>query len=95
MHGQISIFELKMMVKIGVISMPFSNPNDILYYGMYLNFEAPGPILNERNVLMFLLFYNDLDLNNQKVLCLPSIYQFERTGINWNHPSLGSSMKSL
>ena len=26
MHCQISIFELKMMVKIGVIFMPFSNP---------------------------------------------------------------------
>ena len=26
----------------------------------------------------FLLFYNDLDLNNQKILCLPSIFQFER-----------------
>jgi hypothetical protein len=25
-----------------------------------------------------LLFYNALDLNNQKILCLPSIYQFER-----------------
>ena len=26
----------------------------------------------------FLLFYNALDLNNQKILCLPSIYEFER-----------------
>ena len=25
----------------------------------------------------FLLFYNALDLNNQKILCLPSIYEFE------------------
>ena len=33
-----------------------------------------------------LLFYNDLDLNNQKILCLTSIYQFERTGTNLNHP---------
>ena len=35
---------------------------------------------------IFLLFYNALDLNNQKILCLPSIYQFERTGTNLNHP---------
>ena len=34
---------------------------------------------------LFLLFYNDLDLNNQKILWLPSIYQFERTGTNLNH----------
>ena len=26
----------------------------------------------------FLLFYNNLDLNNQKILGLPSIFQFER-----------------
>ena len=25
-----------------------------------------------------MLFYNDLDLNNQKSLCLPSIFRFER-----------------
>ena len=29
-------------------------------------------------VFVFFLFYNSLDLNNQKILCLPSIYQFER-----------------
>ena len=29
-------------------------------------------------LFFFLLFYNDLDLNNQKILCLPSIFQFER-----------------
>ena len=34
----------------------------------------------------FLLFYNDLDLNNQKILWLPSIFQFERTVHNLNHP---------
>ena len=34
----------------------------------------------------FLLFYNPLDLNNQKILWLPSIYEFERTGTNLNHP---------
>ena len=27
---------------------------------------------------IFFAFYNDLHLNNQKILCLPSIYQFER-----------------
>ena len=26
-----------------------------------------------------MLIYNDLDLNNQKILCLPSIFQFEKT----------------
>ena len=36
----------------------------------------------------FLLFYNVLDLNNQKILWLPSIYQFERTGTNLNHPNV-------
>jgi hypothetical protein len=36
--------------------------------------------------LVFLLFYNALDLNNQKILWLPSIYEFERTGTNLNHP---------
>ena len=50
----------------------------VIYYGMYLNFEASGPTLNEWNVLILLLFYNDLDLNNQKTLCLPSIFQFDR-----------------
>ena len=55
---------------------------------MYLNFEADKPKLNEWNVLIFLLFYNDLYLNNQKILWLPSIYQFERTGTNVDHPSL-------
>ena len=29
-------------------------------------------------VLFFLLFYNALNLNNQKILCLPSIFQFGR-----------------
>ena len=33
-----------------------------------------------------MLFYNALDLNNQKMLCLSSIYQFERTGTNLDHP---------
>jgi hypothetical protein len=36
-----------------------------------------------------LFLYNVLDLNDQKILCLPSIYQFERTGTNLNHPSVG------
>ena len=35
----------------------------------------------------FLLFYNVLDLNNQKNLWLPSIFQFESTGTNLNHPT--------
>ena len=35
----------------------------------------------------FLVFYNVLDLNNQKLLWLPSIYQFEKTGTNLNHPN--------
>jgi hypothetical protein len=35
-----------------------------------------------------LLFYNALDLNNQKILWLPSIYEFERTGTNLNHPKI-------
>ena len=30
---------------------------------------------------IFLIFYN-----NQKILCLPSIHQFERTGTNLDHP---------
>ena len=34
----------------------------------------------------FLLFYNALDLNNQKMLCLPSIFQFYRTVHNLKHP---------
>ena len=55
---------------------------------MWLNFEALGPTLYEWNVIIFLLFYIDLDLHNQKMLCLPSIYQFERTGTNLNHPRL-------
>ena len=33
-----------------------------------------------------MLFYNDLDQNNQKILCLPSIFQFERTVHNLDHP---------
>jgi hypothetical protein len=37
--------------------------------------------------LFFLLFYNALDLNNQKKLWLPSIFQFERTVHNLNHPT--------
>ena len=35
----------------------------------------------------FLLFYYDLDLNNEKILCLPSIFQFERTVHNLSHPN--------
>ena len=30
MHCQISIFEVKMMVKIGVIFMPFANPPSLI-----------------------------------------------------------------
>ena len=47
--------------------------------------------------LIFLIFYNDLDLNNQKILCLPSIYEFERTGTNLNHPntSLEGELKPI
>ena len=29
-------------------------------------------------IYIFFLFYIDLDLNNHKILCLPSIYQFDR-----------------
>ena len=45
---------------------------------MNQNFEADKQSENEWNFLIFLLFYNDLDLNNQKKLWLPSIFQFER-----------------
>ena len=38
--------------------------------------------------VFFLLFYNTLDLNNQKVLCLPSIFQFERTVTDLNRLNL-------
>ena len=34
----------------------------------------------------FFAFLNALDLNNQKILCLTSVYQFERTGTNLNNP---------
>jgi hypothetical protein len=40
--------------------------------------------------LVFFAFFNVLDLNNQKILWLPSIYQFERTGTNLNHPNVYS-----
>jgi hypothetical protein len=44
----------------------------------------------------FLLFYKALDLINQKILWLPSIYEFERTGTNLNHPTvLGKFYTSL
>ena len=35
----------------------------------------------------FFAFYDDLDLNNQKILCLPSIYQFgpPYSTIRWEH----------
>ena len=46
------------------------------------------PLLKWLKCFIFLLFYNALDLNNQKILCLPSIYQFERTGTNLDHPTL-------
>ena len=50
---------------------------------MNQNFEADKQSENEWNFLIFLLFYNDLDLNNQKILCLPSVW--EETGF-LNHP---------
>jgi hypothetical protein len=37
---------------------------------------------------LFLLFYNALELNNQEILCLPSIYQFDRTATDLSHPTL-------
>ena len=39
-----------------------------------------------------MLFYIVLDLNNQKILCLPSFFQFERTVNNLSHPNRLSSM---
>ena len=36
----------------------------------------------------FAFLYNALDLNNQKILCLPSIYQFDRTETNLKHPTV-------
>ena len=39
------------------------------------------------DVVVFFAFYKALDLNNQKNLWLPSIFQFERTVHNLNHPS--------
>ena len=54
---------------------------------MKQNFDANKPKLNEWNVLFFLHFYNALDLNNQKILCLPSFFQFERTEHNVSHPN--------
>ena len=38
------------------------------------------------NFLIFLLLFNALDLNIQKILWLQSIFQFERTVHNLNHP---------
>ena len=38
--------------------------------------------------IFFLLFYNVLDLNNQKILWLPSILLFERTVHNLDHPNM-------
>ena len=35
---------------------------------------------------IFLLFYDALDLNNRRILRLPSIFQFDRTGTNLNYP---------
>ena len=40
----------------------------------------------------FLLFYNDFDLNNQKILRLPSIYQFERKPWGFGPPQCGVIM---
>ena len=37
----------------------------------------------------FCFFYSALDLNNQKILCLTSIFQFDRTVHNLNHPREG------
>ena len=38
----------------------------------------------------FFVFFNALDPNNQKILCPPSIYEFERTGTNLNHPKVAT-----
>ena len=43
----------------------------------------------------FLLFYNALDLNNLKILCLPSILLFERTVHKMNHPTIHGSRKCI
>ena len=39
------------------------------------------------------MFYNALELNNQKNLWLPSIFQFKRTVHNLNHPSILMNVK--
>ena len=59
---------------------------DIVWYVLKLW----GQLVNLKwmKCFIFLLFYNALDLNNQKILCLPSIYEFERTGTNLNHPTV-------
>ena len=50
--------------------------DDILWYVLKLLGQLAN--LKWMKYFNFLLFYNDLYLNNQKILCLPLIYQFER-----------------
>ena len=45
-------------------------------------------------MVFFLLFYNALDLNNQKILCPPSIYLLERKLGFWTNPR-GDSLQKL
>ena len=71
------------------------NRQDSIIYFKTLIIPA---ILNSRleYEIPFVLVYNVLDLNNQKILWLPSIYQFERTGTNLNHPKLwGTNVTQL
>ena len=86
------IFSSKMLIWQCITSLehtffsrwPEFTLGNIVWY--VLKLWGPCANLKWMKCFIFLLFYNALDLNNQKILWLPSIYQFERTATNLNHP---------
>ena len=54
--------------------------NAVIYYRMYLNFEAFKGIEKIEKVEIFLVFPNPMGILNQKNLWPTLIYQFEHSG---------------
>ena len=76
-------FSSKMLIKQCFTSLEHTFLDDglnsllVIYYGMYLNFEAFKGIEKIEKVEIFLVFPNPMGILNQKNLWPTLIYQFE------------------
>ena len=83
MHCQISIFEIKMMEKIGINIMPFSNPmshrywaNPFPYLGTWICTREPGSVLGNLDLNKSLVWDLYLGTWTRTRLCAQKLAQY-------------------